>query len=493
MVLQARNISKSFPGVKALDGVHLSVERGSVHAIVGVNGAGKSTLMRIFIGLTEPDDGEILLDGIPVRIRNPHDAAKKGIAMVHQELMPFPDLTVAENIFMGHEPLSWIPGWVDRRRMHRQAGRLLDELGLSLSPRQKMRALRLSEMQVVEIAKSLTYQARVIIMDEPTSALSRYEVERLFEIIRDLRRRGMAVIYVSHRLEETLQIADRVTILRDGRHVVTCDRAELDEDKIIRAMVGGEFRAFGPAAQRRCGDVLLSVERLSRPPRFQDVSFQVRRGEVLGVTGLMGAGKTELLSAISGLTPPDSGRVAVHGRSVTLRNPAQAIRHGIAMVTEDRKTYGLVLGMSLKHNVTLSALRRYCRGPMIDRHRENAAADHSIRLLRIQASNRDQRVDQLSGGNQQKVVFAQSLLTEPDILILDEPTRGIDVAAKAQIYEIIARLAAEGKAIILASSELPEVLTLSDRILILREGRVVAERRPAETSQEDLLRLAMPR
>ncbi len=493
-VLEVRNLSKSFPGVKALENVRLEVRAGTVHAVMGENGAGKSTLMKTLIGIHRPDGGEILFKGRAVRIRNPHEAQRLGIAMIHQELMPFADLTVAENICMGREPTRGFPGWIDRRAMDRRASELLERLGIPIAPRERMGRLTVAQMQTVEIAKALSHNAEVLIMDEPTSAISDREVESLFGLIGDLTRRGVAVIYISHKMDEVFQIADAITVLRDGRYVATHSTAELSRDRLISLMVGRELgscypdRTFGQP-----GDVALEVRQLTRAGKFRAVSFQVRRGEILGVAGLMGAGRTELVSAVFGLAPADSGEIRIAGRPVRIAGPRDAIRNGIAMVTEDRKRFGLVPQMSVKQNLTLASLRQCCRGPVVDHARENRVADEQIRAFSIKTRDRNQTVDGLSGGTQQKVVVAKALLTDPNVLILDEPTRGIDVGAKAEIYAIIARLAAEGKAVVMVSSEMPEIVSLSHRILVMREGELVAELDPRRTTQEEILKHAMPR
>ena len=490
-MLQVKSLSKSFPGVKALDQVSLDVARGQVHAVTGENGAGKSTLMRILIGLDAPEAGEILFKGRPVQLKNPHEALRLGISMIHQELLPFPDLTVAENICMGREPVRWFPGWLDKPAMHREAQRLLERLGVRLPPARKMRELSVAEMQTVEIAKALAYEADVIIMDEPSSAISEREVEALFEVIRDLKRRGVAVIYISHKMEEIFRIADVVTVLRDGRHIATLDIGELDENRLIALMVGRELTAPSNSIAEQ-GEAALEVRGLSKPGVFSQVSFTVRRGEILGIAGLMGAGRTDLVSAISGMAPAEKGDILVDGRSVRIRGPRDAIANGIAMVSEDRKEYGLVPSMSVKHNVTLASLDRYCRGGFIDRRAENQAADQQIHAFSIKTPDRNRKVKHLSGGNQQKVVIAKTLLTDPAILILDEPTRGIDIGAKAEVYAIMRRLAREGKAIIMVSSEMAEILSLSDRILVMREGEITAELRPLDTTPEEVMKYAMP-
>ncbi len=492
-VIQIRDVSKSFPGVKALENVCLDVRPGSVHALMGENGAGKSTLMKTLIGLYQPDDGHILLKGASVRFRNPHEALRAGISMIHQELLPIPDLTVAENICLGQEPTRGFPGWLDRRAMNRRAEELLGRLGVAIAPSRKMRALSVSEMQTVEIAKALAHNAEVIIMDEPTSAISDREVDALFEVIGDLKRRGVAIVYISHKMDEIFRIADTITVLRDGRYVATHDARDLDRERLIALMVGRELGAEFPKSSATLGETALEVRGLTREGKFRDVSFQVRHGEILGIAGLMGAGRTELVSAIFGLAPAETGEIRISGQPVKIACPRDAIQHGIGMVSEDRKQYGLVPMMSVKENVTLANLRRYCRGGWIERRKENIAADEQIGIYSIKARDRNQTVGSLSGGTQQKIVVAKALLTEPDVLILDEPTRGIDIGAKSEIYAIIAKLAAEGKAIIMVSSELPEVLGLSHRILVMCEGAVTAQLDPRQTTQEEVLHYGMPR
>ncbi len=374
-VLQVKAVSKSFPGVKALDGVELELKRGEVHAVVGENGAGKSTLMGILAGLYEPDSGSILRAGRPVRIKSPHNALKLGIAMIHQELLPFPDLTVAENIFIGQEPLSSIfPGWIDYTQMNEAARLLFRRLKVDLKPETRMRSLSVAQMQMVEIAKALAHHADIIIMDEPTSAISAAEIDALLEVIRDLQRRGVSLIYISHKLEEIFSIAQRITVLRDGKYVGTFGHDELTPDRLIRLMVGRDVTSYAKQPGHNAREIALSVRGLSHPGHFNNVSFDLHYGEILGVAGLMGAGRTDVLNAIYGLCPAEAGDVRVHGQKVHISNPRQAITHGIALVTEDRKEYGLVLNMSVRANITLSNLQKYCRGGFIDHCLETAAS-----------------------------------------------------------------------------------------------------------------------
>lgn len=472
-MLRVRNLCKSFPGVRALDNVSLDVARGSVHAIMGENGAGKSTLMRIVAGLETPDGGQIHCGG--------------RVAMIHQELTPFRELSVAENIFMGQEPTRGF-GWVDKRAMRHRASCLLQQLGVPLEPTRLVKTLTVAEIQTVEIAKALAREADLMIMDEPTSAISEREVEALFRIIAGLKQRGVTILYVSHKIEEVFRIAETVTVLRDGRHIATLPVRQLNEAKLIALMVGRELAPPEPRSDRTVGDVVLEVRALSRPGSFWDIHFTLRRGEILGVAGLMGAGRTDVAHAIFGLAPAASGEIRVHGRPVRIRSPADALEHGIALVSEDRKEFGLVPTMSVKHNITLGALRDW----WIDHRAENRLADRQMAAFSIKARDRNQTVNTLSGGNQQKVVLAKSLLTDPTILILDEPTRGVDIGAKAEIHAVVRQLARGGKAVLLISSELPELLALSDRLLVMREGVITAELDPRRATQEQILRHAMP-
>jgi inositol transport system ATP-binding protein len=491
-LFEARELTKSFSGVQVLSGVSFCLRAGEVHAVVGENGAGKSTLMKLLAGLEQPDSGDLRLKGYPVRFRGPHDALRSGIAMIHQELLPFLDLTVAENIFMGQEPASRFLGWIDQRALHKHAALLLARLRVAVSPKQRMRELRVAEMQAVEIAKALAHQAEVVIMDEPTSALSAREVEALFQTINDLRQRGVAIIYISHKLTEVFHLADRMTVLRDGSHVGTYSRGEVTPDRLIALMVGRELNIALPKTTVVAGTALLAIRALGKAGRFRDVSFQVGRGEVVGLGGLMGAGRTDVVNAIYGLSPADTGEIRVGGRTVRIARPRDALRAGIGLVSEDRKIFGLVPTLGVRRNMTLAALRRWCRGGFVDRRAEVSVADEQIGRLAIKARDRDQPVTCLSGGNQQKVVLARTLLTEPDVLLLDEPTRGIDIAAKAEVHAIIGQLTRAGKAVLLVSSELPELLALSDRILVMRAGAVAGEVDPRQSTPEQILKLAMP-
>ena len=490
-VLETRNLSKSFPGVQALAGVDLKVETGEVHALVGENGAGKSTLMRILAGLDRPDSGTIYYKGEAVSLRHPCEAFRLGISMIHQDLMPFPEMTVAENILMGQEPETRFPGWIDRRALNQQATIYLRQLGAVFPAGRLLKELGLAQMQTVEIARALARRAEVIIMDEPTSALSDPEVRVLFDVIGELKQQGVAVIYASHKMEEVLAIGDRVTVLRDGRTVGTHRAVDLQPDQLIALMVGRQVKPSIAESNARRNLILLAVRGLGRTGGFQDIQFDIRAGEILGIAGLMGAGRTELVEALFGLHPADRGTILVREEPVRIRSPREAIRHGIGLVSENRTRYGLVLSMSVRQNITLASLGACCRGPMIDPSKEAETAEAQIRRFGIKASSVEQNVRFLSGGNQQKVVLAKTLLNEPDILLMDEPTRGIDVGAKEEIYKLIRSLARQGKAILLVSSELPEILSLSDRLLVMREGELSAELDPRVTTQEEVMQHAM--
>jgi ABC-type sugar transport system ATPase subunit len=476
-LLEIRDITKSFWGIKALDRVSFLVERGEVHALTGENGAGKSTLMKILAGLQPADSGEIVFRG-------------SGLSMIHQELLPFPDLSVAENICMGQEPVRF--GWVDRQAMYQHAERQLRQLGVSIPPSRRMGKLAVAEMQTVEIAKALVRRADLIIMDEPTSALSDHEAERLFSVIQALKQRGISIIYISHKLDEIFRLADRITVLRDGCHVDTRPASELNERQLIGLMVGRELASAAAPRHGSVGNVALEVRGLSRQGRFRNVSFELRRGEIVGIAGLMGAGRSDVAGAIFGLAPADSGHVLVNGRPVRIDSPKQALAHGIAMVTEDRKDSGIVPGMSVMHNLTLASLPRWSRSFIIQHRQEREVAAQQVAAFSIKTSGLGRPVKFLSGGNQQKLLLAKALLADPTVLILDEPTRGVDVGAKAEIYELIAKFARAGKAVLMISSEMNEILSLSDRILVMRQGVVSAELDPRQTNAEEILKHAMP-
>jgi len=492
VILEAHQLSKSFGGVQALREVSFTLQRGEVHALMGENGAGKSTLVKMLAGVHTPDSGEIRLKGQQVTLRSPHEAMRHGIAMIHQELMAVPDMTVAENLLLGREPSGRLPGTIDRRRLKSEARRLLSLLDMELPVDAPMRTLSVAGMQSVEIARAIGADASVVIMDEPTAAISDREVVALFQAIQTLKARGVAIVYITHKMDEVFRISDRITVLRDGRHVATDEARNLDEPQLISLMVGRELASSQAREHSASGECVLSVKGLSRAGAFQDVEFELRSGEVTGLAGLMGAGRSEVAAAVFGLTPADSGSVWVHDSEVHIRHPADAMRLGIGMVTEDRRQYGLVPLMPVCQNITLAALDTCCKGPVIRHASEAEVASQLITRYGIKVSHAEQSVNQLSGGNQQKVVIARTLLPDPQIVILDEPTRGIDVGAKAEVHAIIAGLARQGRAVLLISSELPELLALSDRLLVMRQGRLVTELDPSTTTQEEIMQYAMP-
>ncbi len=485
-ILQMKRIVKTFPGVRALEGVGLEVLPGEVHALVGENGAGKSTLIRVLGGVHQPDSGEIVLRGKPVDIPTPRRARELGIAIIHQELNQVGPLSVAENLFMGDEPRRW--GWfVDWEALHSRARTLMAGLGADVDPRARVDRLGVAQRQAVEIARALSLKAEILVMDEPTAALTLEEVDRLFGIIVDLRARGVSVIYVSHRLEEIFRIADRITVLRDGHYIGTYPAAEIDMDGLIQLMVGRKLTEKFPKEPVQQGPPRLEVRGLSVGGVFEDVSFAVHAGEILGIAGLVGSGKIEVAAAIFGMIPLDRGEVFVEGKRATITAPADAIGLGIGLVPEDRKTLGLILGMSIRDNITLASVGRISAGGFIRKDEERALVEQAMRRLDIRARGRDQVVRDLSGGNQQKVVVAKWLETGARILLLCEPTRGIDVGAKVEMYRLIVELAGAGVAVVMISSELPEVLGMSDRILVMHEGRITAELAHEEATQEKIM------
>ncbi|MGH6942716.1 MAG: sugar ABC transporter ATP-binding protein, partial [Geminicoccaceae bacterium] len=472
-VLRLENLSKSFPGVQALDHVQFEVHAGEVHALLGENGAGKSTLIKIVSGLYQPDAGRMLLDGKEVRFASPHDAQWAGIATIFQELLLFPELSVAENVFMGHAPRTRL-GALDWGTMRAQADELLASLEIhDLDVTRPVGTLSVGNRQRVEIAKALSQNARILIMDEPTAALAEADVLHLFRIVRLLRERGVGIVYISHRLEEVFELADRVTVLRDGQYVGTRRVAETSEDSLITMMVGRTIDALFPKLEAEIGRPVLEVRNLEGEPLFRDVSLELRTGEIVGLAGLVGSGRSELAQAIFGIRPPDAGEILLDGRPVRIGSPAQARRLGIAYIPEDRGTQGLIRPMRLRENVSLAVLRHIARRGFIDRRAEIELAETSIRQLNIRAHSPEQTVGKLSGGNQQKVVLSKWLATRPRVLIMDEPTRGIDVGAKAEIHRLMSGLAREGLAVLMISSELPEIMGMSDRILVMREGTIV--------------------
>ncbi len=487
-ILEMQGIHKSFPGVHALKGVGLAVRAGTVHGVMGENGAGKSTLMKIVIGLYRPDSGTILLRGKQVSFESVHQALTQGISMIHQEMSPLPYMTVAQNIFLGREKRTRL-GLIDHRAIDQAAAEILAELKINLSPRQIMGRLSVAQMQLVEIAEAVSRKADLIIMDEPTSALTEQEVVHLFAIIKGLKERGVAVIYITHKMDEVFAITDEVTVYRDGEYIGTEPSAGMTRELLIKMMVGRTIEQFYQKGETRFGAPVLEVEGLTRRGYFRDISFSVREGEIFGVAGLIGAGRTEVMESLFGVAPKQAGVVKIRGKPVKIQNPYDAIRHGIAFLTEDRKRSGLYLNLSVRDNIIMPSLRNNLRALFIKHRALRKLCNDAVGSLRIKTPSLDQLVMFLSGGNQQKVLVSRWLATVPALLIMDEPTRGIDVATKAEIYKIMSSLAKEGKAIILISSEMQEILAMSDRIMVMHEGRKVGELSRAEATQEKILHL----
>jgi methyl-galactoside transport system ATP-binding protein len=494
-VLQIKEVSKSFPGVNALDRVSIDVRPGSVHALMGENGAGKSTLMKCLFGIYDPDSGEVLLDGKKVRFANSRQALDAGISMIHQELLPIPLRPAMENLWLGRFPLYSIGPFkfVDHRKMYQDSLALLKDLNMDIDPRVWVRDLSASKIQSLEIARAVSNRAKVIIMDEPTSSLTEHEVSQLFEIIRRLKHEGVAVIYISHKIEEILAISDEVSIMRDGRHVGTFAARELTTDRIIKYMVGRELSHRFPPKDNVPGRTVLEVKNFcsARPRSFREVNFTLRRGEILGIGGLVGAQRTELVESIFGLRPVEKGQLFINGKEAAVKSPPQAKARGIALVTEERRATGIIPMRSVKDNMLLANLARYVGpGGLINEKKGEEDVAANIKALNVKTPDSKTLIRDLSGGNQQKVLFARWLLTEPDILILDEPTRGIDVGTKYEIYSIIINLAKQGKSIIMISSEMPELLGVSDRIMVMCEGRVTGFLEGKTATQEEIMRLA---
>ena len=494
--LEMHAISKSFPGVKALNRVDLAVRLGEVHAIAGENGAGKSTLMKIMTGVYKADSGgTIQIDGQPVLIRDPGHARSLGINIIHQELSMVENLTVAENIFLAREPLRR-SGFIDSRAMNEGTRKVLRELDIDIEPTTPVARLSIGQKQMIEIARAISYDSRIIIMDEPTASLSHHESTTLMRVIDRLRLQNIGIVYITHRLEEIFQIADHVTVLRDGETVDSRPIAQMDHDILVRKMVDRELtQLFGEHVSHATGDVLLSVRGLAmkhaapHQAHVRDVSFDLRKGEVLGFFGLIGAGRTEIMEMIFGLRPYD-GEIRIDGVAASIKDPSAAIGHGLGFVTEDRKGQGLVLGMTVRENFSLTHLSDYCRLDFVDRRKEAAACDGYVQSLDIRTPSIEQTILNLSGGNQQKVIIAKWVARRPRILIVDEPTRGIDIGAKAEVHALLSRLAQQGLSIIVISSDLPEILAVSDRILVIKGGRINGEISRADATQESVMRAA---
>lgn len=494
-MLEMRGISKSFPGVKALDNVTIKVRPGTVHALMGENGAGKSTLMKCLFGIYKMDEGEIVLDGKPVQILNADDALHKGIAMVHQELQPIPERSIAENIFCGRYPTKQVGPLkiIDHKRMYDEAYQLLKEVRMEYDPKAKLGTLSISQMQSVEIAKAVSMNAKVVILDEPTSSLTDNEVEALFRIINDLRDKGVSIIYISHKMDEILRISDDVSIMRDGQYVGTWESKDCTVDMIIAKMVGRELTNLFPPKDNVPGEPILELKGLTSilPKSFKDVNLTLRKGEILGLGGLVGAQRTELMEAVFGIRNIASGEIYYKGEKLNVKRPKDAIKNGIGLITEDRRGTGIFGVLSIADNVSVASLDKYVSaGFILNNGKIEQLVKDNVAKLSIKTPSSKTLIQSLSGGNQQKVIISRWLANDPDILIMDEPTRGIDVGAKYEIYQIMIELAKQGKAIIMISSEMAELIGMSDRIVIMCNGRVTGEVSGEEATQENIMHFA---
>lgn len=495
LLLQMEGIDKSFPGVHALNECKFDLRAGEVHALVGENGAGKSTMMKILSGIYPKDAGRILLRGVEVNVPNPRVAQHLGISMIHQELNLMPHLSVAQNVWIGREPRKGLPFWLDDAAINKDTQALFDHMRLKIDPHTRVSDLTVAKQQMVEIAKALSFNSAVLIMDEPTAALTEAEIDELFSIIRQLRSQGVGIVYISHRLEELKVISDRITVMRDGRYIDTIATAESTKDQIISMMVGRViFESTPEVPENPSREAVLEVRNLNRGRALKDVNFSLYRGEILGFAGLMGAGRTEVARAVFGADAIDSGTILVHGKPARIHAPRDAVQHGIGYLSEDRKRYGLALGMDVETNMVLASLGRFLNAIGFVKTRATAkAAETYVSALAVKTPSLQQRVRNLSGGNQQKVVIGKWLTVDTDILIFDEPTRGIDVGAKSEIYKLLNDLASRGKSIIMISSELPEILRMSHRIVVMCEGRITGELSSAEATQEKIMQLATER
>jgi inositol transport system ATP-binding protein len=488
-IIDVKDLNKSFSGIKALDNIQFDLYPGEVHALMGENGAGKSTFMKILMGLILPDSGSINFNGEFIENMDVHKMLQKGISMIHQEILMVPELTIAQNIFLGREVKQRF--WLDEQEIDKKSEEILNLIGLNLNVQTKAKQLSIAEMQLIEIAKAISNHAKVIIMDEPTSALSDKECEILFKIINDLKSKGVGIIYISHKIEEIFQISDRITVLRDGQYIATKNTNELDKNSLISLMVGREIENLFSSDSRVPSNAILEVRGITKKDKFENINFQVHAHEVLGIAGLMGAGRTEIARAIFGLDKIDSGEILLKGHKIEIRSPKDAIEKGIAYVSEDRKALGFIPEMSMIENISLSNLKNYSKGGFIQTKKETKVSSQMADDLKIKAAGLNQKVINLSGGNQQKIVIAKALLTSPALLILDEPTRGIDIGAKHEIYKLINQLANNGLAVIIISSELPEILGMSDRILVLSKGKQTAILNKQEASQEKIMHYAI--
>ncbi len=489
VVLELQHISKSFPGVKALDDVNFQLKKGTVHVLCGENGAGKSTLMKIIDGVYQADEGELFINGEKTLIKDPLHAKENGIAMIFQELSYVPDLTLEENLCLGNWPKKGAK--IDWKAIRRRTVELLEQEGLDYAPDVKLRSLSVSDIQMIEILKAVSYDAKIIIMDEPTSAITNKEVEILFKKIAELKARGASIIYISHKMDEIFRIADEITIFRDGKSIITKDAKELTVDQVVEHMVGRKIDNQYPKEEIPIGDEILRVEGLNQPGVFKNVNFKVNAGEIIGFAGLMGAGRTEIMRAVFGLDPYESGKIWIDGKEVQNKNVRQSIKNGLAMLTEDRRRTGIIPILSVKFNTTLATLDKVIYKGKLHAREENHIVKDACDSMNVKTPNLDAAIANLSGGNQQKVVLAKWLICDPKVLIADEPTRGIDVGAKREIYELMSKFASKGKGIIMISSELPELIGICDRIYIVSEGSIAGMLSRSEFSQESIMQFAV--
>lgn len=488
-IVEMKGITKRFPGVLALNDVKLNLRAGTVHSLMGENGAGKSTLMKILAGVYTLDEGQILIEGKPVSITDPRSGLDHGIAMIHQELSFIPELSAAENIYLGRE-LRNRAGLVSKHIMAEAAQKVFDRWGIKIKATTLMRDLSVAQAQMVEIAKAIAFDARIIIMDEPTSAITDREVAALHKIIAQLREAGTAIIYITHKMDEVFAISDEITIFRDGTWVATELAKDMTRDSLISLMVGRELTALFPKSEAKIGEVVLEVKNLNRGRQVKDVSFSVKRGEILGFAGLMGSGRTEVLETLFGIYAAESGTIKVKGKEVKIREPHQAIAAGIGLLTEDRKKTGIMGVLSVRDNMAVAALSKFTFGGILRKPMIEKQCEEQRQALSLKTPSLNQQIQNLSGGNQQKVLLSRWLLTDPDILIIDEPTRGIDVGAKSEIHRLMSELAKQGKAVIMVSSEMPEILGMSDRVVVMCEGRLVGEVSRKDATQENIMELA---
>ncbi|MFN8493026.1 MAG: sugar ABC transporter ATP-binding protein [Caldilineaceae bacterium] len=495
VLVSMEGIDKTFPGVHALNQCRFELRAGEVHALLGENGAGKSTLMKVLSGIYAPDAGRIFYKGKEVSIPNPKAAQQLGISMIHQELNLMPHLTLAQNVFIGREPRQGVRFWLNEKALNEQTRQLFDSMHLKLDPRTKVADLTVAKQQMVEIAKALSHNSEVLIMDEPTAALTEAEIDELFHFIRQLRDQGVGIVYISHRLEEIKRICDRITVMRDGRYINTVDAQEVTIDQIISMMVGRTIYESSPEVPEDANQqTVLEVKHLNRAGILKDINFNLKKGEILGFAGLMGAGRTEVARAVFGADPIDSGEIYIEGKPAQIKTPKDAVQHGIGYLSEDRKRYGLALGMDVESNIVIASFKKFFGWlGWVDRNRTRVAAEQHVKALAIKTPTIQQRVRNLSGGNQQKVVIGKWLTADTNILIFDEPTRGIDVGAKSEIYKLLNDLAQQGKSIIMISSELPEILRMSHRIVVMCEGRIMGELSAAEATQEAIMKFATQR